>query len=281
MPEPLAAREAMVPVRGIELFTRRVGAGAAAVVLHGGPGAHHDYLLPGFDALADGRELVYYDQRGGGRSPVGRDVPVGWTEQVGDLEALRAHWGLDRLTLIGYSWGGLLALLYALEHPGRVERLALVSPAPTWRGAREEFERVFAQRNVDPAFQEERRRLRESGLRERDPAAFQQRIFELSVAPYFFDPARAAALTPFRVTGRTQQEVWQSLGDYDLRPRLPELRGVPAVVLHGEEDPIPIAAARTAAELIGAEFHPLARCGHVPYVEAFEEFRMLVGRFLR
>jgi proline iminopeptidase len=281
MPEPLAAREAMVPVRGIELFTRRVGAGPAAVVLHGGPGAHHDYLLPGFDALADGRELVYYDQRGGGRSPVGRDVPVGWTEQVDDLEALRAHWRLDRLTLVGYSWGGLLALLYALQHPGRVERLALVSPAPTWRGAREEFERVFAQRNVDPAFQEERRRLRESGLRERDPAAFQQRIFELSVAPYFFDPARAAALTPFRVTGRTQQEVWQSLGDYDLRPRLPELRGVPAVVLHGEADPIPIAAARKAAELIGAEFHPLARCGHVPYVEAFEEFRMLVGRFLR
>jgi proline iminopeptidase len=281
MPEPLAAREAMVPVRGIELFTRRVGAGPAAVVLHGGPGAHHDYLLPGFDALADGRELVYYDQRGGGRSPVERDVPVGWTEQVDDLEALRAHWRLDRLTLVGYSWGGLLALLYALQHPGRVERLALVSPAPTWRGAREEFERVFAQRNVDPAFQEERRRLRESGLRERDPAAFQQRIFELSVAAYFFDPARAAALTPFRVTGRTQQEVWQSLGDYDLRPRLPELRGVPAVVLHGEEDPIPIAAARTTAELIGAEFHPLARCGHVPYVEAFEEFRMLVGRFLR
>jgi proline iminopeptidase len=281
MPEPLPAREAMVPVRGIELFTRRVGAGPAAVVLHGGPGAHHDYLLPGFDALADGRELVYYDQRGGGRSPVARDVPVGWTEQVGDLEALRAHWRLDRLTLVGYSWGGLLALLYALEHPGRVERLALVSPAPTWRGAREEFERVFAQRNVDPALQEERRRLRESGLRERDPAAFQQRIFELSVAPYFFDPARAAALTPFRVTGRTQQEVWQSLGDYDLRPRLPELRSVPAVVLHGEEDPIPIAAARTTAELIGAEFHPLARSGHVPYVEAFEEFRTLVGRFLR
>jgi proline iminopeptidase len=280
MPEPLAAREAMVPVRGIELFTRRIGAGPAAVVLHGGPGAHHDYLLPGFDALADGRELVYYDQRGGGRSPVARDVPVGWTEQVSDLEALRAHWGLERLMLVGYSWGGLLALLYALEHPGRVERLALVSPAPTWRGAREEFERVFAQRNVDPAFQEERRRLRESGLRERDPAAFQQRIFELSVAPYFFDPARAAALTPFRVTGRTQQEVWQSLGDYDLRPRLPELRGVPAVVLHGEADPIPIAAARTAAELIGAEFHPLARCGHVPYVEAFEEFRTVVGRFL-
>jgi proline iminopeptidase len=280
MPESGAAREGMVAVRGVELFVRRVGQGPPAVVLHGGPGAHHDYLLPGFDALADGRELIYYDQRGGGRSPVARDVAVGWTEHVADLEALRTTWGLERLTLAGYSWGGLLALLYAVSHPGRVGRLALVSPAPAWRAAREQFEGAFARRNLDPAFQEARRQLRESGLRERDPAAFQQRIFELSVAPYFFDPERARELTPFRVTGRTQQEVWQSLGDFDLRPRLPELRGIPALVLHGEEDPIPIEAARTAAGLIGAEFHALPRCGHVPYVEAFEAFRTLVGGFL-
>jgi proline iminopeptidase len=280
MPESGAAREGMVAVRGVELFVRRVGQGSPAVVLHGGPGAHHDYLLPGFDALADGRELIYYDQRGGGRSPVARDVAVGWTEHVADLEALRTTWGLERLTLAGYSWGGLLALLYALSHPGRVGRFALVSPAPAWRAAREQFEGAFARRNLDPAFQEARRQLRESGLRERDPAAFQQRIFELSVAPYFFDPERARELTPFRVTGRTQQEVWQSLGDFDLRPRLPELRGIPALVLHGEEDPIPIEAARTAAGLIGAEFHGLSHCGHVPYVEAFEAFRTLVGGFL-
>lgn len=274
-------RESLVPVApGVTIFVRRIGRGAPVVVLHGGPGAHHDYLLPGFDALARGRELVYYDQRGGGRSAVARDVPVGWREQVADLEALRNAWGMERLALAGYSWGGLLALLYALEHPSRVARLALVSPAPTWRAAREQFESVLARRNVDPAFQEARRLLRESGLRERDPAAFQQRIFELSVAPYFHDPARARDLTPFRVTGRTQQEVWQSLGDYDLRPRLPSLRGMPALVVHGEADPIPIAAARVAAELIGAEFHPIPRCGHVPYVEAFEEFRDTLDRFL-
>jgi proline iminopeptidase len=280
MPELGAAREEMVAVRGIELFVRRIGRGSPAVVLHGGPGAHHDYLLPGFDALADGRELIYYDQRGGGRSPVARDVAVGWTEHVADLEALRTTWGHEQMTLAGYSWGGLLALLYALSHPGRVGRLALISPAPAWRAAREQFEGAFARRNLDPAFQDGRRQLRESGLRERDPAAFQQRIFELSVAPYFFDPERARELTPFRVTGRTQQEVWQSLGDFDLRPRLPKLRGIPALVLHGEDDPIPIEAARTAAGLIAAEFHALSRCGHVPYVEAFEAFRTLVGGFL-
>ncbi len=274
------AHASTVPVRGIELFVRRIGSGPPVVVLHGGPGAHHDYLLPGFDALADGRELIYYDQRGGGRSPVARDVPVGWTEQVADLEALREEWGLDRLTIAGYSWGGLLALLYALEHPVKVARLALISPAPSWRAARERFEARFGQRNLDPAFQEARRVLRESGLRERDPEAFQQRIFELSVAPYFHDPERARELTPFRVTGRTQQEVWASLGDFDLRERLPTLRGIPSLVLHGEDDAIPIEAARTTAQLIGARFHPVPDCGHVPYVEAHEEFVRVVRGFL-
>ena len=280
MVESAGATEAMVPIRGIALLVRRVGKGKPVVVLHGGPGAHLEYLLPQFDALARDRELIYYDQRGGGRSPVARDVPVGWREHVADLEALRVHLGLDRLTLAGYSWGGLLAILYALQHRDRMHRLALVSAAPTWRAARERFEQRFAQRNLDPVFQEERRRLRESGLRERDPPAFQRRIFELSVAPYFFDPERARDLTPFRVTGRTQQEVWASLGDYDLRPRLEELRGIPALVMHGENDPIPIEAAETTASLIGAEFHPLAHCGHVPYVEATETFTSLLDGFL-
>jgi len=274
------ATETVVPLRDVVLLMRRIGHGPAVVVLHGGPGAHHEYLLPQFDALTHGRELLYYDQRGGGRSPVARGVPVGWTEQVADLEALRTHLALEQLTLLGYSWGGLLALLYALEHRDRVGRLALVSPAPAWRAAREGFERRFAERTVDPLFQEERRRLRESGLRESDPPAFQQRIFELSVAPYFYDPARARELTPFRVTGRTQQEVWASLGDYDLRPRLGRLRGIPSLVMHGEDDPIPIDAARTAADLIGAEFHPLPHCGHVPYVEASETFTTLLDGFL-
>ena len=266
-------------VRGVALFERRVGSGPATVVLHGGPGAHHDYLLPGFDALATGRTLIYYDQRGGGRSAVPREVPVGWREQVADLEALREVWGLERLTLAGYSWGGLLSLLYATEHPDRVERLALVSPAPAWFAARAEFERRFSARAMAPALQEERAALRASGLRERDPDAYQRRVFALSVAGDFHDPAKAAGLTPFRVTGRTQQEVWDSLGDYDLRPALANLR-LPAIVLHGDDDPIPVASARSIADALGAPFHLLPRCGHVPYVEAFEEFRRLLDGFL-
>jgi proline iminopeptidase len=266
-------------VRGVSILERRIGSGPPTVVLHGGPGAHHDYLLPGFDALARGRELIYYDQRGGGRSPVSRDTPVGWREHVADLEELRRQWGIERLAIAGYSWGGLLALLYAVQHPGRVGHLALISPAPAWREARLEFERRFQERNLAPEIQAARAALRASGLREKDPAEYAQLLFELSVAPYFFDPSRARDLTPFRVTGRTQQEVWSSLGDYDLRPTLPSL-SIPAVVIQGENDPIPLDASRTVAQLLGAEFHALPRCGHVPYVEAFEEFLSIVGGFL-
>ena len=249
------------------------------MVLHGGPGAHHDYLLPGFDALARGRELIYYDQRGGGRSPVSRETPVGWREQVADLEDLRRQWDLEQLTLAGYSWGGLLAQLYAIEFPGRVGGFALVSPAPAWRAMRHEFERRFAERNLAPELQQQRAELRASGLREQNPAEYSQRVFELSVAPYFYDPARAHDLTPFRVTGRTQQEVWASLADYDLRPDLAHL-GIPAIVLQGEDDLIPLESTRTVAQLPNAELHLLPQCGHVPYIEAPETFVSLLDGFL-
>jgi len=271
--------EALREVRGVSLYERRVGSGPPVVMLHGGPGASHDYLRPGFDLLAGSRTLVYYDQRGGGRSPVARDVPVGWQEHVADLDALRELWGQERLAICGYSWGGLLAMLYAVTHPARVERLALVSPAPAWREARQRFEDDFARRNLDPALQAERAHLRESGLRESDPEAFQRRLFELSVRPYFVDPERVRELTPFRIVHRTQQEVWSSLGDYDLRPGLARL-DVPSLVLHGREDVIPWEAAETAARLLRAEWHLLSPCGHCPHVEQPEAFARAVGGFL-
>lgn len=267
-------------VRGVSLFERRSGSGPETIVLHGGPGAHHDYLLPGFDRLAHGRTLVYYDQRGGGRSTVARDVPVGWREQVNDLEALRDVWGLEQLSLLGYSWGALLAMLYAVAHPDRVSSLALVSPAPAAKDERIGYEIALAARGSTPALQAERAALQTSGLRTSDLPAYNQRLFELAVAGYFHDPTRARELTPFRVTGRTQQEVWNSLGEhFDLRPALRQL-DVRALVVHGDDDPIPLATAAATAEALRAPLVVLPHCGHVPYVEAPEEFVAALDPFL-
>jgi proline iminopeptidase len=273
-----------VEVNGVRLFARRVGAGPTVVVLHGGPGAQHDYLLPQYDLLAQARSLFYYDQRGGGQSPVPRDTPVGWREHVADLEALREHLALDRLTLCGYSWGGLLAVLYFLERPERVERLALVSPASITAEYRREFEAELARRMQNPEIERDREALRASGLRERDPAAYQRRAFELSVAGYFRDFHDAKDLTAFRVTARTQEAVWRSLGNYDLRPQLEEAvprvsRPPPSLVVHGTFDPLPIAGSRELATLLSAALVELP-VGHCPHVEATADFVRTLSAFL-
>jgi proline iminopeptidase len=264
----------------VELYEYRSGCGPEVVVLHGGPGAHHDYLLPGFDRLAHGRTLVYYDQRGGGRSPAGRDVPVGWREHVDDLEALRDLWQMDRLHLCGYSWGALLAMLFAVTYPKRVASLALVSPAPAAGRERLEFEQNLARRNATPELVAARLALQGSGLRSQDLTAYNRRLFELAVSGYFHDPRRAGDLTPFRITGRTQQEVWNSLGDnFDIRPALARL-DLPAIVVHGDDDPIPLATARATAAALRAPLVVLPNCGHVPYVEAPEAFMAALDPFL-
>jgi proline iminopeptidase len=276
--------ETMVAVNGVRLYTRHVGDGPPVVVLHGGPGAHHDYLLPQYDRLARGRALLYYDQRGGGRSPVPRDTPVGWREHVADLEALRAAWdgGLPHLTLLGYSWGGLLAVLYALEHPDRVARLALVAAAPLTAAGRDEFERRFAARMAEPWLARARAELAASGLSRSDPEKYRRTAFALSVAGYFRDPRQATLLTPFRVTARTQQAVWDSLGGYDLRERVRQTfsdGAPPSLVLHGSYDPMPLETARETAALLHTAVTELAT-GHAPHVEATEDFVQALDGFL-
>src|SRR5690348_3094480 len=131
----MTSTDHQIPLEGASLYALEVGTGPAiAVLLHGGPGASHDYLRPQLDALASPgrRRLLYYDQRGGGRSALAPGASFGGiAEHVADLEAVRGWLGQERLTVVGYSWGGLLALAWALDHPERVERLALISPAPS------------------------------------------------------------------------------------------------------------------------------------------------------
>jgi proline iminopeptidase len=256
------------------------------LLLHGGPAASHEYLLPQMLALAEEHRLVTYDQRGGGRSRYDDDrAVIGWRDQVEDVARVAAELRVSPLTIVGYSWGGLLAMLYATEAvAGRVQppptRLALIDPAPITRPARLVFEQELARRQAAPEVAALRAELQASGLRERDPDAFRQRAFEISVAGYFADPARARDLTPFRVTGRVQQSVWQSLGDYDLREALRSVH-VPALVVHGRQDPIPLASSEEAARALGTTCVVIDGSGHVPYVEQSAQLFPLLRAFLR
>ena len=274
------------------------GAGARRLlVLHGGPGADHQYLLPQMLALAEDHELVFYDQRGGGKSRTDDPSPITWQTHVEDLGALANELALDRPEIVGYSWGGLLAMLYSIVARGAVpgsvfpardpaespipspQSLILIDPAPITRKHREQFEAEFSRRQRGPVIEALRAELAASGLREQDPAAYRQRSFELSVAGYFADPARARDLTPFRVVGRVQQSVWSSLGDFDLASPLTHV-GVPALIVHGREDPIPLASSEGAARALGARLVVLDHCGHVPYVEQPQSLFGAVRDFL-
>jgi proline iminopeptidase len=128
---PPASRQGFVPVRGAELFYREIGQGQPVVILHGGPDFDHTYLLPDMDRLSDLFRLIYYDQRGRGRSA--RNVQpedVTMRSEVEDLEEVRKYFRLESIAILGHSWGGTLAMEYAIRHPGRVSHLILLNTAP-------------------------------------------------------------------------------------------------------------------------------------------------------
>ena len=287
-PIPSPAREGFTTTTPVPLYWVEYGDVDAPplLLLHGGPGASHEYLLPQMLELAKDHRLVLYDQRGGGRSRHDDDRDsITWQGQVADLALVAAERRVTPLDLVGYSWGALLALLYAVEaQVGRVSprpaRLALIDPAPVTRAYREAFEAEFTRRQAGPEVSALRAELAASGLKESDPAGYRQRMFELSVAGYFSDPRRAHDLTPFRVTGRVQQSTWSSLGDFDLFSALRDVR-VPAFVVHGQQDPIPLASSQHVAEALGARLLVLDDCGHVPYVERPAELFPPLLAFLR
>lgn len=222
--------------------------------------------------LAKTYNVFFYDQRGGGRSKSDAREPVTWQTNVADLHAVIQEFSLGPPSLVGYSFGGMLTLLYTIAAVrdntyAKPARLALIDPAPVTKEFRLKFEHEFAARQNGMQIRQLREELAASDLRQRDPEAYRQRTFELAVAPYFADPTRARDLTQFRVNGRIQQSVWESLGDdYDMLKYLvpPEC---PVLIVHGRDDPIPAASSEQAASAMNAKLVLLDDCGHVPYVE--------------
>lgn len=124
-------KEAFITHRNARLFSREIGQGEPFIVLHGGPDFDQSYLLPELDRLSDFLRLIYYDQRGRGKSADGvhpDDVTLG--SEIADLDGVRQHFGLRSVGLLGHSWGCLLALEYAIRRPNNVSFLILMNPVP-------------------------------------------------------------------------------------------------------------------------------------------------------
>ncbi len=288
MPKPIPTprEEGFTTTTGSPIYWAKYGRVNAPklLVLHGGPGADHRYLLPQMLHLGEKHDLLFYDQRGGGRSKADARIPITWETHVEDLGAVVEELGLDLLSIVGYSWGAMLGLLYAIEQTGNPhlrapDRMALISPAPLTKEYRRQFEAEFTRRQQSPEVQRMREELAASGLRERDMEAYRQRAFELGVAGYFSDPRKAKDLTPFRVVGRVQQSVWESLGDFNL---ISDLKGIKisTIIITGRDDPIPFASFSEGASALGTNLVVLDECGHVPYVEQPEKLFTALDPYL-
>jgi proline iminopeptidase len=289
------ARDTFVPVDGARLYVREVGSGLPVVVLHGGPDFDQEYLLPELDALAGSFRVVYYDQRGRGRSAAGvSPEDVTFRSEIQDLDDLRAHFGWESMAVLGHSWGGLVAMEYAGRHPERVSHLVLLSSAPASRAGwidlgehigrhrpPEDAERMAAVADTP-----------EYGRGELDAEADYYRahfrmtlqrneLLELLVGRLRRNFTPQGVVTARDIEHRLYEETCRTAG-FDL---LSGLRGLaaPTLVLHGERDLIPVDAAIHIAEAVpGARLTVLPGCGHFAYLErpdlVFEEISSLLSR---
>jgi proline iminopeptidase len=272
----------------VELNYERVGEGPPLVLVHGGPGIGHHYLREGMDSLAEaGFELIYYDQRGSGGTPVGDPDRVTFAGGIADLDRLRAELGLEELNLVGHSFGALLALLYAAEHPDRARSLLLCNTAPPFEPALQSAWMSRMQERSRAEDGAEIKRIEESeGFKRRDPATL-ERYFKLRYAPFFRDRENMerATLGFNPNTSANVVEAWErtfrDLEDHDPMGSLAKVR-CPTLVVHGEHDPVPAEFARLLADGIGAaEYAFLEGSSHFAYMEDPALFLEAVLPFLR
>src|SRR5215211_7193770 len=138
-----------MPIRDVSLFVQVVGRGYPLLLMHGGPGADHWTMLP-FRRLADRFTLVFYDHRCNGRS-VGAPVSsMTWENLTADADALRQKLGFDRWAVLGHSFGGQVALEYALRYPYSLSRLVLLDTGGDSRWSQQNAADLLAKRGYSP-----------------------------------------------------------------------------------------------------------------------------------
>jgi proline iminopeptidase len=275
-------RESRIPVGGAELYVREAGHGTAIIVLHGGPDFDHSYLLPELDRLSDSYHLIYYDQRGRGRSADGvKPEDVTLASDIADIEKVRQYYHLDSVVLLGHSWGTVLALEYALRYPERVSHMILMNPAPASEADYKQLRNDWLEKRA--ADMERRKAIADTaGYKEADPKAviayyrihfkpalarsedYEKIITRMQAS--FVRQGNAGIIKARAVESRLMTETW-ALSGYDLLPRLKTV-SVPALVIYGDHDFIPAATAEHITQALpNARMVTLKDCGHFAYLE--------------
>ena len=256
-------------LNGTELFYVEVGEGVPCLVMHGGPGADHTSLHPWLDPLGDVMHLIYYDHRSNGRSGRPPSETITFERLCADADALREHLGYERVAVLGLSFGGCVALEYALRYPERLSHLILLSTDSGGEEDEVEFETNARRKGATP----EQLEALEASVE--DDAGL-GRWWKL-VRPLFWREFDADL--DDRVMGNTvfSAQPFNAVDDFaegwDVTPRLGEIRG-PTLVLVGREDIVcPPSQAKIMHEGIpDSELVVFERSGHFVYVEEAEAF---------
>jgi proline iminopeptidase len=257
------------------------GPGTPLIIANGGPGFDHSYLLCGdvWDTLAKSRKVVFYDQRGNGRSSeIKEGQACGLAEQVDDLEALRAHLGFEKFDLLGHSWGGYLVMAYGARHPEHIAHLMIVDSA-----APKVQDTVFLFKNIYPETT-----AREDGLAFSvelgDQKAIESDLHEYMSMLFYTPQAREAFMTrsaSFVYRQKVNKAVWTDLQRFDLNPELPKFK-FPTLVATGRYDfnVAPSVAWAIHQAIPSSEFAVFEKSGHLPFCEEPGAILSRVGAFL-
>lgn len=289
----MKAAEGRLPFRGHQVWYRIVGGGEEpgrlpVLLLHGGPGATHDYL-ESLEALAEtGRRAIFYDQLGCGRSDLPDDPSLYTVELfVDEVDVVRSELGLDRIHLFGNSWGGMLAMEYALTQSDGLASLVLASsPAsiPQWVAETGRLRSLLPEDVQETLDRHESAGTTDSQEYEDACLVFYKRhVCRLEEWPDYvlrsFDFLQHHGLVYRTMNGPSEFHVTGTLRDWDVTGRLGEIR-VPTLVVSGEHDEATPAINRTVSEAIpGARSVILPGCSHMAHVEDPEGYIRLLDTF--
>jgi proline-specific peptidase len=229
---------ATMSLRGISLFVKVIGQGYPLVLMHGGPGADHASLLA-LQPCADHFTLVFYDHRCNGRSEGAPVTSMTWENLTADAEALRQALGFDRWAVLGHSFGGMVALEYALRYPQSLSHLLLVDTCGDTWWVRENAPEILAKRGYSATTVEVARRFYKGKI---EPDRFMPSMRKLAGA-YYHNPspllmAREVLTVGMRTKVRPEAQIFafgQLLKGWTVMDRLAEIQ-VPTLVLAGRDD---------------------------------------------
>lgn len=275
-----------VPVGDIEIACTIVGEGAPLVVLHGAIGLGSTYMRA-LDPWGDDLQIIHYDQRGSGNTPVGNTQRVTFAGGVDDLEGLRQGLALGRIQVLGHSAGAYLAALYAAMHPATTACVVLLNPGPPLAPElMEKFGKTMSSRRTqfDDAAREAIEESEE--FRAGQPQPLERHQLNTFI-PFFKDRATVerVSLGFTEITAanvqQTPQRMMSSLRDVDPITKFAGI-GAPTLVVHSELDPIPHEWSRfLAASIPKADFALIEGGSHFPMVEDAEQLRNTVLPWLR